>query len=155
MIETGIGYEELEKLARPPLIPDGSYEFSIKNVEDSPVKGSGRPQWNFHLEIINRPDLTGRVAFYRAQLPWVDPTSNQWDYLYTFGITDLVSGVGITLTQPTPDPAGLTFYGVPKEAFVGRTGVMKIGHRPRKDEPETIDNSVKIVTKKKGGGIVA
>jgi len=149
-IDLGIGFEELEKLAKPALIPDGTYEFVVEKVEDSPVQQSGRPQWRFQLKIINRPDIVNRSVFYYTQLPWIDPDTKAWDYSMTFGLVNIINGTGMTVqgTQLAD-----------KEVFQGRTGVMKIGHRTRKgteNDPEpTIDQSVAIVTKRKGGGTVA
>jgi len=148
-IDLGIGFEEMEKLARPPLIPDGTYEFVVAKIEDSPVQQSGRPQWRCQLTIINRPDLVNRSVFYYCQLPWIDPDSKQWDYSNTFGLVNFVNGTGMEIHgKSIPD----------KEAFQGRTGVMKVGHRTRKgtetDPEPTIDQSVAIVTKRKGGGVV-
>ena len=164
-IDLGVGFDALEQLAKPPLFPDGSYEFSIEKVEDSPVQQTGRPQWRFQLKPINRPDLEadpkykGRSVFYYAQLPWIDPDTKVWDYSNTFSIVAIVNGTGMQVSAPNPDPTGTTFYGIPKEVFQGRTGVMKLGHRTRKgtegDPEPTIDQSVSIVTKRKGGGVVA
>jgi len=153
-VELGIGFDELDDLSRPALVPDGTCEYSIAAVDDSPVQQSGRPQWRFRLKVINRPDLPNSSLFSYAQLPWIDPDTKQWDYANTFTIVDIVKQAGIQVSQPNPDPTGATFYGIPREVFVGKTGVMKVGHKPRKDDPDTIDNTVRIVTKKKGGGSV-
>lgn len=149
-IDLGVGFEELERLAKPPLIPDGVYEFMVAKVEDSPVKESGRPQWRFQLTIINRPDLINRSVFFYTQLPWIDPDTKQWDYSNTFSLVNIINGTGLQIQgRELPD----------KEVFQGRGGVMKVGHRVRKgtegDPEPTIDQSVAIVTKRKGGGVVA
>ena len=155
-IDLGIGFDELDRLSRPPLFPDGTYEFVIDKVEDSPVKESGRPQWKLTLKPVNRPDLEsdsqfkGRGVFLYAQLPWIDPDTKQWDYSNTFTLVNLIKGTGMQVAgTQMPD----------KEAFVGRTGVMKLGHRTRKgteNDPEpTIDQQVSIVVKRGGGGVVA
>ena len=154
-MELGIDFDQLEKEVRPPLVPDGIYDFQIADVTDSPVQQSGRPQWRFRLQIINRPDLPNRSLFVYAQLPWIDPDKKDWDYSNCFSIVDIVNGADMQVTQPNPDPSGQTFYGIPMEMFKGRTGQMKVTHKPRKDEPETIDNVTRIVTKKKGGSTVA
>lgn len=149
-IDLGIGFEELERMAKPPLIPDGTYEFVVEDVTDSPVQQSGRPQWKFQLKVINRPDFVNRSVFYYTQLPWIDPDTKQWDYSMTFGLVNIVNGTGMQIQgKVLPD----------MEIFKGRTGVMKLGHRTRKgtetDPDPTIDQSVAIVTKRKGGGVVA
>jgi Protein of unknown function (DUF669) len=164
-IDLGIGFDELDRLSRPPLFSDGTYEFMIEKVESAHVQQSGRPQWRFQLKIINRPDLDndpnykGRSLFYYAQLPWIDPDTQQWDYTMTFGIVNMVKGIGIQVTSPNPDQTGETFYGLPREAFQGKTGPMKLSHRTRKgtegDPEPTIDQQINIVVKRGGGGVVA
>jgi len=155
-IDLGIGFEELERMAKPPLFPDGSYEFVVEKVDDSPVQQSKRPQWRFQLRPVNRPDLEsdskykGRSLFYYAQLPWIDPDTGRWDYTNTFSLVAIINGTGMQV-QGTSIPD--------KEVFQGKTGVMKLGHRTRKgtegDPEPTIDQAVSIVTKRKGGGTVA
>jgi hypothetical protein len=149
-IDIGIGFEDLEKLARPPLVPDGTYETVIDKVDDSPVQQSGRPQWKFTLRIINRPDLEvkgNRNLFVYAQLPWIDPDTKQWDYTATFTIVNIISGTGMQI-QGTQLPD--------KEVFQGRPLVVKVDQVTRKgteNDPEPIkDNRVRIITKKRGGG---
>lgn len=155
-IDLGIGFEELERMAKPPLFVDGNYEFMIEKVDDSPVQQTGRPQWRLQLKPINRPDLEadpkykGRSVFLYVQLPWIDPDTKEWDYSNTFTLVNLINGTGMQVTgTQIPD----------KEVFQGRTGVMNLGHRTRKgtegDPEPTIDQKINIVTKRKGGGVVA
>lgn len=149
-IDLGVGFEELERMAKPPLIADGSYEFVVEDVIESPVKDSGRPQWRFQLKIINRPDIVNRSVFYYTQLPWIDPINQQWDYSMTFALVNIINGTGMQIEgRSLPE----------MEVFKGRTGVMKLGHRVRKgteaDPEPIIDQSVTIVTKRKGGGVIA
>lgn len=151
-IDIGIGFEDLEKLAKPPLVPDNTYETVIEDVVDSPVKQSGRPQWKVTLKIINRlePELQNRFLFVYAQLPWIDPTTQQWDYSNTFTIVNIINGTGMQIQgNQIPD----------KEVFKGRSLVVKVSKVIRKgteSDPEpTWDNRVQIVTKKRGGGLVS
>ena len=154
MIELGLSQAELEKEARPPLIPDGTYEFLVERIDefhlnpDGTPTGDGRPRWVAFLKIINRPDISNRSARYSMPLTWKDNSGQ----LITSGIGflhDFLSGTGSQL-QGTQLP--------PKETFYGRQGVMKIGAKPRAkvdpsdpNEEEIIDNTVRIVVKRKGG----
>ena len=151
-IDIGIGFDDLEKLAKPPLVNDGTYATVVEKVEDSPVKQSGRPQWKITLKIVNRvePELQNKFLFIYAQLPWIDPATQQWDYSNTFTIVNLISGTGMQV-QGTQIPD--------KELFQGRPLVVKTTKVIRKgtenDPDPTWDNRVSIVTKKKGGGLVS
>ena len=151
-IDIGIGFEDLEKMARPPLVPEGAYETIIDKVDDSPVQQSGRPQWRFSLKIANRmePEFQNRILFVYAQLPWIDPDTKQWDYSNTFTLVNIINGAGMQIQgSMIPD----------KEAFQGRPLVVKVSKVMRKgtehDPDPTWDNRVQIVTKKKGGGLVS
>jgi len=151
-IDIGIGFEDLEKLARPALVEDGTYETVVEDMTDSPVKQTGRPQWKVTLKIINRveSELQNKFLFIYAQLPWIDPTTKQWDYSNTFTLVNLMNGTGMGV-QGTMIPD--------KEVFKGRPLVVKTSKVIRKgteSDPEpTWDNRVQIVTKKKGGGLVS
>lgn len=147
-IDIGIGFDDLERLAKPPLVGDGTYETVVEDVVDSPVKQSGRPQWKVTLKIVNRPEpeLQNKFLFVYAQLPWIDPATGQWDYSNTFTLVGIISGTGMQIQgSMIPD----------KEAFKGRPLVVKVSKVIRKgtegDPEPTWDNRVQIVTKKKGG----
>jgi len=145
-LELGIEFDELEKMSRPPLIPDGTYEFVVDSRAEDSATGEGRPMWVFYLKIVNRPDIGERSIRYSCLLPWIDPIKQQWDYSATFAIVDLINGTNMVIQgKQLPD----------KEAFFGRTGVMKVGHKQRKGEEDLIDNTAKVVTKRKGGPGVA
>jgi len=151
-LDIGIGFEDLEKLAKPPLVADATYETVVEDMADSPVQKSGRPQWKVTLRIINRPEpeLQNKFLFIYAQLPWIDPGTQQWDYSNTFTLVSLISGTGMQIQGSLlPD----------KEMFKGRPLVVKTTKVIRKgteSDPEpTWDNRVQIVTKKKGGGLVS
>ncbi len=158
-IDLGIGFEELEKKSAPPLIPDGNYEGTIEKVDSSPVKATNRPQWKFTIKLTDRvdlPEVKNRSVFVYAQLPWVDPSSGQWDYDNTFAIVGIFGWTGLVPRVPNADPSGDTFYGVMKEEFVGKHLLLKIGHEPRKDVPDEISNAIRVINKKKpSGGVVA
>ena len=150
-IDIGIDFEGLEKLAKPTLVPDGTYETVIEKVDDSPVKQTGRPQWRFSLKIVNRmeAELQNKMVFVYAQLPWIDPATQQWDYSFTFTLVDIVKGTGMQVVgTQIPDP----------EAFIGRGLIVVVGNQKRKgtesDADPIYDNTVKIV-RKKGGGLVS
>lgn len=156
-IDLGLNQEQLEKEARPPLIPDGTYEFMVDHIDefhlnpDGTPTNTGRPRWVWWLRIINRPDLN-RMARYSTPLTWRDPNGE----LITSGIGflhDILGGTGVRLQGTSL---------AQKETYYGRTGVMSIGHKPRPkqdpndpEEEEIIDNTVRIVVKRKGGGGVA
>lgn len=166
-IDLGIGFEELEKKAAPPLIPDGNYEGSIEKVDSSPVKESGktpgRPQWKFTIKLTDRPDIPevkNRSVFVYAQLPWVNPATGQWDYDNIFTIVGVFGWTGFAPRLPNADPTGDTFYGIQKEEFIGNPILLKIGHEERKDAQGLptgeISNTTRIINKKKpSGGTVA
>ena len=153
-INIGIGFDALEKLVQPKLVPDGSYNTMIEKVDESPVQRTGRPQWRFQLRILDRPDLEAqgiRYLFLYAQLPWIDPDTREWDYSNCFTIVDIINTTGMMIQgAQLPD----------KEVFFGKPLPVKAEKRVRKgtetdlDGP-TYDNSVKIITKKKGGGSVS
>lgn len=151
-IDIGIGFEDLEKLARPPLVGDGTYETIVEKVDDSPVQQTGRPQWRVTLKIVNRfePEFQNRFLFIYAQLPWIDPDTKQWDYSNTFTLVNILNGTG-TQVQGTMLPD--------KEVFQGKSLVVKVSKQIRKgtehDPEPTWDNRVQIVTKKRGGGLVS
>lgn len=151
-IDIGIGFEDLEKLARPPLVADGTYETVVEKVDDSPVQQSGRPQWRFTIKIVNRPEpeLQSKFLFVYAQLPWIDPDTKQWDYSNTFTLVNIINGTGMQIQgNMIPD----------KEVFQGKGLVVRVSKVVRKgtehDPEPTWDNRVQIVTKKRGGGIVS
>lgn len=150
-IDIGIGFEGLEKLARPPLVADGVYETVVEDIVDAPVQQTGRPQWKISLKILNRPEpeMQNKLLFIYAQLPWIDGSTQQWDYSFTFTLVNFINGTGMQIQgNLIPD----------KEMFKGRPLVVKVDKRVRKgteNDPEpTWDNRVQIVTKKKGGGLV-
>ena len=151
-IDIGIGFEDLEKLARPPLVGDGTYETVVEKVEDSPVQQSKRPQWKVTLKIVNRiePELQNRFLFIYAQLPWIDPATSQWDYANTFTLVNLITGTGMQI-QGSILPE--------KEVFQGKPLIVRVSTVTRKgteNDPEPIkDNRVQIVAKKRGGGLVS
>lgn len=143
-LQIGIDFEEFEKLSRPPLIPDGTYEFMVDSRCDETTTAEGRPMWVFYLKIINNPTVGDRSIRYSCLLPWIDPVKNTWDYSATFAIVDLINGTDMVIRgKELPD----------KEAFFGRTGVMKVGHKARKGEEDVVDNTAKIVTKRKGSRV--
>ena len=151
-IDIGIGFEDLERMAKPPLVGDGTYETVVEDVADSPVKQTGRPQWKVTLKIINRPEpeLQNKFLFVYAQLPWIDPATQLWDYSNTFTIVNIINGTGMQIQGSSiPD----------KEVFQGRPLVVKVSTVTRKgteSDPDPIrDNRVQIVTKKRGGGLVS
>lgn len=155
-IELGLNQEQLEKEARPPLIPDGTYEFMVDHIDEFYLNPDGsptnerRPRWVWWLKIINRPDVN-RMARYSTPLTWRDAEGQ----LVTSGIGflhDVLTGTGIKLMGTTL---------ASKETYYGRTGVMAVGHKPRNkadpndpEEEEIIDNTVRIVVKRRGGGVV-
>ena len=145
-ISLGIDFAELEQMAKPPLLPDGTYEGAVEKIEDG-TQSTGRPMWFVRVRILNRPDLGNRQVTHMVTLPWQDPTQGgQWDYSNTFSLVNLINGVHMQVAgKNIPD----------KEAFYGKTGILKVGHRPRKDDPETIDQTVSWVVPRKGGGVVA
>jgi hypothetical protein len=152
-IDLGLNQEQLEKEARPPLIPDGTYEFMVDHIDefhlnpDGTPTNDGRPRWVWWLKIINRPDLN-RMARYSTPLTWRDPNGD----LITSGIGflhDILVGTGVRLQGTSL---------AQKETYYGRTGVMSVGHKPRAkadpndpNEEEVIDNTVRIVVKRRGG----
>lgn len=153
-IDIGVGFDALEKMVQPKLVPDGSYNTLIEKVDDSPVQQSGRPQWRFQLKVADRPDLEAqgiKYLFVYAQLPWIDPDTRQWDYSFCFTIVDIINASGMIIQgNQIPD----------KEVFVGRSLPVRVGQRVRKgteNDPEgpTYDNTVKIIAKKHGGSIVS
>ncbi len=151
-LDIGIGFDDLERLAKPPLVGDGAYETVVEDIVDAPVKQSGRPQWKVTLKILNRPEpeLQNRFLFIYAQLPWIDPSTQQWDYSNTFTLVNIISGTRMQIQgSMLPD----------KEMFKGRPLVVKVSKVMRKgteSDPEpTWDNRAQIVTKKKGGGLVS
>jgi hypothetical protein len=151
-LDIGIGFEDLERMAKPPLVADGTYETVVDKMEDSPVQQSGRPQWKITLKIVNRvePEFQNRFLFIYAQLPWIDPDTKKWDYSNTFTLVNLINGTGMQIQgNMIPD----------KELFQGRGLVVRVSQVTRKGtehDPDPIkDNRVQIVTKKRGGGLVS
>lgn len=156
MIELGLNQEQLEKEARPPLIPDGNYEFMVDHIDefhlnpDGTFTNTGRPRWVWWLKIINRPDVN-RIARYSTPLTWRDSSGE----LITSGIGflhNILAGTGVRLQGTSL---------AQKETYYGRTGVMNIIHKPRAkanpndpDEEEIIDNEVRIVVKRRSSGNV-
>lgn len=145
-IDLGIDFEEFEKMSLPPLITPGKYEFQVETRADETTTMIGRPMWVFYLKIINRPDIPNRSLRYSCQLPWLDVSTGKMDYSNTFALLNLIHGTGLEVRgSQLPD----------KEVFFGRMGVMTVDQKPRKNDPEMIDNTASIVTKRKGGGVVA
>ena len=151
-IDIGIGFEDLEKMARPPLVGDGTYETVVEKIEDSPVQQTGRPQWKITLKIVNRiePEYQNHFFFIYAQLPWIDPGTGKWDYANTFTLVNLIKGTGMQIQgNMIPD----------KEMFQGKGLIVRVNTVTRKgtetDPEPTRDNRVQIVTKKRGGGLVS
>ncbi len=146
--------EQWEKESKPPLIPDATYEFIVKSIDDSKQTKEGRPRWMWFLTIINRPDLINRSVVYGTPMPWVKPDGS-FDASGGGFLVDILNGIGKKFSGVMPPYPQ-------KELYYGSMGVMKVDHRPRQkqnpndpEEEEIIDNRVKIVTKRTGGGIIA
>jgi len=158
MIDLGLNQDQMEHLSRPPLVPDGSYEFTVDHIDelnlnpDGTPDGLARPRLVWWLRVINRPDIN-RMVRYSTPLPWKDPKTGE---IITSGIgflNDILSGINVQLSGTKL---------APKETYYGRTGIMKLGQKIRAkvnpadpEEEEVIDQSVRIVTKRRGGGVVA
>jgi hypothetical protein len=145
-ISLGIDFSELEQLAKPPLVPDGTYEGTVEEIKETNW-ASGRPAWFVRIRILNRPDIKNPLVSQSVGLPWQDPAQGgQWDYSNTFSLVNLINGVHMQVAgKNIPD----------KESFYGKSGIIKVGHKPRKDDPEQIDQTVNWVVPRKGGGVVA
>lgn len=157
MIDLGLNQEQMEQLSRPPLIPDSTYEFAVDHIDeinlnpDGTPTGEGRPRWVWWLRIVNNPSVPNRMARYSTPFPWKDPKSGE---IVTSGIgflNDILAGIkaqisGTKLAQ--------------KETYYGKTGTMAVGHKTRAkmnpedpEEEEIIDQTVRIITKRRGGGV--
>jgi len=150
-IDLGISFDQAEKDSRPQPIADGTYEFIIHRIDEISSRDN-RPGWRWYLTIINRPDIVNRSLIYNTYFPWTPPGSTEKD----------ASGLGMLVT--ILDGIGAKWNGTilpEKETFYGKTGVMKVGQRIRKmnpadpDEEGVPENTVRIVTKRRGGATLA
>ena len=137
-IDLGLTYDEAMQIAKPAPIPDGRYEFTVESINDTPTN-AGRPRWSWRLSILNRPDLGNRKLFYSTPLTWVNPATGERD---TSGLNFLISmleGLGRPWTgKALPD----------KETFYGATGILAYSQKPNKIDPGTMDENIKIISKK-------
>jgi hypothetical protein len=150
MIELGVEFDQAESESKPKPIPEGTYEFSVMKIEEV-TSGAGRPGWNWHLQIINRPDLPNRRVFYRTFFPWTPPGKTEVDAGGLGMLVNIMKGIGAKWSgTKLPEP----------ELFYGKTGVMRLGIKERKmdlNDPESDvvqENTVRIITKNKGGTVV-
>jgi len=153
-IETGISFDDLERESKPPLIPDATYEFLVKMIDDTKTTREGRPRWMWVLQIINNPTLQNRSVIYNTPMPWKKPDGT-FDASGGGFLVDILNGIGKKFDGVMPPYP-------PKELYYGSMGVMKVGHKDRPkvdpndpDEVPIVDNTVKIITKRVGGGIVS
>ena len=150
MIELGVEFDTAEQESRPKPLAEGTYEFRVAKIEEV-TSGAGRPGWNWHLEIINRPDLPGRRVFYRTFFPWTPPGSQEVDAGGMGMLVAIMNGISAKWSgTQLPEPA----------VFVGKVGVMRVGLKTRKldlndPESDTVEeNTVRIINKRGGGGTV-
>jgi hypothetical protein len=151
MIELGVDFDKAELESRPKPLSEGTYEFRVAKIEEV-TSGAGRPGWNWHLEVINRPDVVNRRLFYRTFFPWTPPGSQEVDAGGMGMLVSIMNGIGAKWSgTQLPEPA----------VFFGKVGVMRVGIRERKvdvndPESETVqENTVRIMTKRTGGGVVS
>ena len=138
-IDLGLSYEQAEEQSKFELIPDGTYEFSVDSCEDR-IYESGRPALNWKLRLEDAGEFTGRTVFYSTPRPWINPEHpGEVDNSMIALLLNLCKAVRMTW-RGTQLPE--------KESFYGMRGTCKIGHKPRKNDPETIDNTVKMVVPK-------
>ncbi len=140
-IDLGMEFDEFEKLSQPPPVPPATYEFVVDSRAEEANTTSGRPMWIFYLKIINRPEFVNRSIRYSCLMPWDDPATGQKDLSNTFNIVNLIRGTAMEVHgSQIPD----------KEYFFGRSGVMNVIQKPRKGDPEIINNQATVVTKRRG-----
>lgn len=143
-IDLGIDFEQAEKESRPPLIPDGKYEFLVQDIQEVTTQ-AGRPSLRWWLQIINRPDVVNRRLPYNTPLPWIDPSSKERDASGLGLLVGVIDAIGARWSGTTlPD----------KETFFGRTGVMTVSQRPNRNDPEQLENQVRMVSKRKATQVV-
>jgi hypothetical protein len=150
MIELGIDFDKAETESRPKPVPEGTYEFSVVKIDEI-TSGEGRPGWNWHLQILNRPDLPNRRLFYRTFFPWKPPGSQETDAGGIGMLVAIMNGISAKWSgTQLPEPA----------VFVGKIGVLRAGIKERLvdfNDPESEkipENTVRIVTKRTGGTVV-
>ncbi|MEM2125010.1 MAG: hypothetical protein QXQ53_01270 [Candidatus Methanosuratincola sp.] len=138
-------FEKAEELAKMPLVEPGTYEFVVDRIDDSNTV-DGRPRWVVFLRIVNNERFANRVLIYNAVLPWIDPTTGQWDTTGIGLLTQLCQG---TATQWLGDLRKPEVQATLKQALMGKTGFMRVGYREYVDSTtgeKTKANRVRIVT---------
>lgn len=142
----GVTAEYLIKSAAMPPVDVGTYEFQVADVKMGNTQ-EGRPQLRVQLTIINNPKYVNRSLFYSMVLPWIEPSTGQWDTSGGFTIVNLIKGTGKSfvgdLRQPEVQVAWV-------ESLKGATGFMRIGQKPNRNDVSVMDNTVTIVAAKRG-----
>jgi len=141
----GVTFDFLTKASRIPPVEAKTYEFQVDDITDSNTQ-DGRPRWVTWLKIINDPKYPNSRLPYGCLLPWINPTTGQWDVSNSFLLVNLLKGTGKTFQgdiRQAPVQQAL------KDTLKGATGFMRVGQRPNRDDPHLMDNTVAIVAGKR------
>ena len=143
--QEGITPEWADKAARIPPIPAATYEFALDRIDEGNTM-DGRPRWGVYLRVINDPKYPNRTLYYGCVLPWINPSTGQWDVSGIGFLTNLKDGVGVPWQGDLRSPEVQQNY---KMALGGAVGFMRVGQRPNRDDPSVMDNTVRIVVAKR------
>jgi hypothetical protein len=146
-IELGISQEEMRDLSIIKPVPDGTYEFVVDHIDylnlddqGDQIDSSKRPGMVWWLKIINNPAYPNKMLRYYTPLSWRTPHGE----IETSGIgflNDILTVLKVSLQgSQLPD----------REFFYGKGGVLKTTQKPRSNDPELIDNVIKMIVPKKG-----
>jgi hypothetical protein len=139
-LDLGIGQEEMEALGRIKPINDGTYEFIIERPEIG-SSNDGKPMWIFYLRVVNSPEYPNRSIRYGVVVPHIGPDGKVDMGTAPGFLVPLNNEVGVFINwHEFPDPQDLPWV---KSTYEGKGGFMAVGHKPRKGDPETIDNTVR------------
>ena len=140
MIDLGIGYNQAKKDSSIAPVPANMYSFVVEEITLGESQ-AGRPKMTWWLRIENNPEFEGRRLPYNVSLPWVDPATGIHTTAGIGFLVDIIEAIGASWGEDGTLPDVETFYGM--------RGFMRVGQKPRKGEPETIDNTIKFPKKGK------
>jgi len=134
VVDLGVNYDDIKHMDEFPTVPDGAYDFTVKEVTETQSQG-GRPMLKWKISTLH-PDTGQDVnIFHNTVLPWIPPGETEMS----------VSGCGMLVA--IAKAVGLPWTGgsLNTEDYVGRTGNVNLRLKTRQiDSGQTDANGKKV-----------
>ena len=79
VIDLHVNYEDVQDMDKFPVVPNGTYDFTIKALEPKSSKAKGRPMFLWTFTITDPETGQPTNILNNTVLPWIPPGENEVD----------------------------------------------------------------------------